>query len=616
MNLQQLTALTRMRWQIGCNLFQKSGKANQVLLTIALILAGIASLGSFVFAVGWGRLLLGRLETYQLLYVWDVVAGLFLFVWSMSIITELQRTELLSLKNLLHLPVSLAGGFILNYLSSLVSLTILLLLPLMLGLCFASVRHYGVESGLSFLLLASFMLMVTAFTYLVRGWLGKLMENPRTRGTVITVTTIFFVMVFQIPNMFNTFGMRQGHQESRERREAHHDELEELLQQKKSGTLERADYKAAVDAAKAAFQEREVAIKRASSRSFYRKVEIVNLSVPPLWLCYGASAAARGAILGPLLCVFGMTAIGIGSLVVSFRSTVRTYHGNDNRKPQTSSQHLATTTKRSTLLEARLPFLTDTQSAIALATWKKTLRAPESKMALLTPLIFAAMFGSAIFSGSMDNTPHAARPWLTLAAISVSLFGLAQLLINMFGMDRQGFRAYLLMPVDRSDILLGKNLGVFPIVGGLTALLVVAIGIIARVPAPYSLATLLQIPVTYLCYYVVTNQVSIIAPVGLMSGTMKPVSLKVSTVIAQILAMFFSPLMLLPAALALGADFALNFFVDLPKAMTDVVPVYLVLTLLELPIVIWCYRYFLKKQGRLLQDREQQILETIARVAE
>ena len=43
----------------------------------------------------------------------------FLFFWSIGLLTELQRTEPLSLSKFLHLPVSVNGAFLINYLSSL-----------------------------------------------------------------------------------------------------------------------------------------------------------------------------------------------------------------------------------------------------------------------------------------------------------------------------------------------------------------------------------------------------------------------------------------------------------------------------------------------------------------
>src|SRR5690606_6198290 len=98
------------------------------------------------------------------------------------------------------------------------------------------------------------------------------------------------------------------------------------------------------------------------------------------------------------------------------------------------------------ILEKDVPLLTPPQSVIALATFRSLLRAPEAKMALLTPLVFAAVFGSMMLTGQFDRWPAFGRPWLAIGAIAMSLVGVAHIMINMFGLDRQGFRAYVLLP--------------------------------------------------------------------------------------------------------------------------------------------------------------------------
>ena len=78
----------------------------------------------------------GRSPT-SCMYVWDgLVAGL-LFCWAIGLLAELQRSEALSLEKFLHLPVSLSGAFLLNYLSSLFSLTLMVFVPAMVGLAWA-----------------------------------------------------------------------------------------------------------------------------------------------------------------------------------------------------------------------------------------------------------------------------------------------------------------------------------------------------------------------------------------------------------------------------------------------------------------------------------------------
>ncbi len=145
-NLRHLTAIVGMRLQMMLNRFRKSGQANWIITGILAALARLCSFGSFVFAVGWGNFLIAKLEPFYVIYVWDAVVMLFLLTWNIGLINELQRSEMLSLKNLLHLPISLSSAFFLNYTSSPASLTVLLCLPTMYGLCLASVLQFGIKS--------------------------------------------------------------------------------------------------------------------------------------------------------------------------------------------------------------------------------------------------------------------------------------------------------------------------------------------------------------------------------------------------------------------------------------------------------------------------------------
>ena len=123
----------------------------------------------------------------QLMYAWDGVIVAFLFFWGIGLMTELQRTEPLSLSKFLHLPVSVNGAFLINYLSSLLRLSLIVFVPVMLGFSLALVWTKGISLLPVLPALAAFLLMVTALTYQFQGWLASLMSNPRRRRTVIVV---------------------------------------------------------------------------------------------------------------------------------------------------------------------------------------------------------------------------------------------------------------------------------------------------------------------------------------------------------------------------------------------------------------------------------------------
>jgi len=604
-----------MRWQTMRNRFRKAGKANWIIAVILFVLASLCSVGSFLFAIGWGKMLLSMIEPFYVIYVWDAFACAFLFFWAMALMVELQRSELFSLRNLMHLPISLSGAFSLNYASSLASLTVLLCLPTMLGVCLASVLQFGVKSLVTFALLAAFMFMVTAVTYQLRGWLGRLMENKRTRGTMIAITTICFVMIFQIPNLVN-LGTMKSRSASRTTFWAEQAErFEELELKLTAGELSVEDYQTARDVIEEEFEERRQADHEDRVAAINKTATTVNAALPIGWLPYGASAAAQGAIVWPWLYVVGMSTIGFASLTLAYRSTVRAYTGAHNKEYRAVARRTSKARASDSILEKDIPFLSGTQSVIATSTFRSTLRAPEAKMALLTPLIFACIFGSMFLTGQMDQIPEfmaaRIRPWYGIGALAMSVVGMAQMTMNMFGLDRQGFRAYVLMPAARRDVLLGKNMGILPFVGVLSATLVIFIGIVTNTQLTHLVATLLQVIVAFLIYFVISNHTSIYAPLGLATGTMKPVSMKFSVIAMQFVAVLFTPLTVVPAILALAAELGISFLWRIHG-----VPIYLLLTLVQLPVAIWMYRWAVTRQGRNLQEQEQKILDVISKVAD
>jgi len=312
----------------------------------------------------------------------------------------------------------------------------------------------------------------------------------------------------------------------------------------------------------------------------------------------------------PWLCVLGMSTIGLVSLLMAYRSTHRVYTGGHNKEYRPLARKRAKVLARNSILEKSVPFLTDTQSVIAMATLRSILRAPEAKMALLTPLIFACVFGSMLLTGRIDKLPLVVRPWLGVGVIGMSLVGMAQMMLNMFGLDRQGFRAYVLMPAPRRDILLGKNMGIFPLAGTLSALLVIFTGVVGKMQFTHIVATLLQIVVAFFIYFTISNFTSIVAPIGMAVGTMKPVSMKVSIVVWQFAALLLIPVAIIPAVLALLAELVASEIGEIHR-----IPIYLLITLVEFPIAVWFYNKMLNLQGRHLQEREQAILDVVSRVA-
>src|SRR5437660_181938 len=124
MNPQHLQAFLWLRWRLFVNQLKRGGIAGWIILGILAVNVVIAAVVFFVGAFAAGMLLMPQAAASVQLLIWDGLIVVFLFSWLGGLLNELQRSEALSLDKFLHLPVSLSGVFVLNYLSSLMSLVL------------------------------------------------------------------------------------------------------------------------------------------------------------------------------------------------------------------------------------------------------------------------------------------------------------------------------------------------------------------------------------------------------------------------------------------------------------------------------------------------------------
>jgi ABC-2 type transport system permease protein len=607
-NPQHFRAYCWLQWRLRINQLKRGGIANVVVLAILAAGAVLLSLGLFAMFVLIGVFALPEASPTVLMYIWDGVVVAFLFFWTIGLLADLQRSEALSLDKFLHLPVSLSGAFILNYLASLLSLTLVLFLPAMIGLLLGSVISHGPAMLLLVPLLAAFLLMVTALTYQFQGWLASLMVNKRRRRTVIVLLTSGFILLAQLPNLINFV------QPWPKSPEGFVNEHAEKLRELQAGKISGEEFQK--------WNDETLRKHRQENLQTLHHVEdvarIANVFLPPGWLPYGAKAAAEGNHLPVLLGMLGMGSLGAASLWRAYRTTVRLYMGQFTAGAKQaplpeavrSSQAAATpaaakTGKRSRLLERRLPWLSEEAATIALGSFQSLLRAPEAKMLLLTPLIMVLIFGGIFMRHSMD-LPIAVRPLLPFAAMGMVLLTMVQLVGNQFGFDRGGFRVFVLCPARRRDILLGKNLAVAPFAFTMGAAALILLQIVYPMPIDYFLAIVPQFISMYLLFCLLANCLSIIAPMAIASGTLKPANAKMIPVLLNIAFMFLFPIVIAPTLVPLGVEVVLETL-----GWLHGLPVCLALSVLECVAVVFAFRWLVGWQGAWLQSRELRILELV-----
>ena len=601
MNRSQLKTMMWMRSRILVNRLKRSGKLSKALVSIVLLLSVALAIGLFFLAFFWGITDMGSVEAVHILWIWIVLASIFLFFWMIGLMTELQRSDGMSFKNLLHLPISLEWVFLFNYLSSFISLSILIFLPPMLGLAFASIYLFGAKMILSLLLILGFFAMVTALTYQLRGWLARLMEDKRRGRNVIMAVTFCFVLLIQVPNLINV-SFNRG--ESRSQRQ-----LNRLEMNAQKPGSEQAAVIEKLEALKA---------ERAQSQARIQEMVSVGSIVIPLgWLPYGMKASFEERWLPGILCIFGMFLIAGISLASSFRATMTAIvDGGGNTRAAKGAKKNATvdaiTTDRSKtkppLVERNFPWASEEVSAVSCAGLQSLFRAPEAKMMLLSPVIMIGLFTFMLLKNPIRSEMDAYLPAMSLGAITMSLLSLQQLLQNQFGLDRDGFRAYLLTPVPRYRILLGKNLALAPIALTLGIISLLILQLLVGMGLQYFLSAILQLGSTFLILSMIGNQISILGPMRLKDIGMKTSGAKLRTIILQMLCFFLIPISLSPLLLPWLAEHLLADY-----TWISWLPIFFIGHAVEFFVMIMIFRWALRHQGNLLQSREQNILDTLTR---
>jgi hypothetical protein len=611
LNWQQLQALLWLRWRLMANQWRRAGKLNAVLMMVATVGLVALAIPLFFICLVTGLYVIPKVEPMHLLFAWDGVIVAFLFFWMIGLITELQRTEPLSITKFLHLPVSVNGAFLINYLSSLLRISLIVLLPIMLGFCLAQIYVKGAMLLLVLPSLAAFVLMITALTYQFQGWLASLMTNPRRRRTVIVVTTTVFVLVLQLPNALNFFGIWSVHKRANR----------SVVPTAEMTKLELSFMKGEIDEQELARRRQEllrqdVESEKKTHQEMAQQAEqtmrLANQVLPIGWLPLGVMAAAEGRPLPTILGCLGMTLIGSASLWRAYRTTIRLYQGTyskGSRQPAPLSAKKSSTAGKPKvlLLEWRLPGFSEPVSAIALGSLRSLLRSPEAKMMLLTLVILSVIFGASLLKVPI-KIPDEARPLFAIGGMLLVLFGVLQLMSNQFGFDRDGFRVFVLCAARRRDILLGKNLAFAPLTLGMALLILIVLEFVSPLRIDHFLAMIPLYISMYLLFCLLANLISMMAPLHIAPGSFKPSNPKLKTILLQmVMFMFLFPLVQVPTLLPLGIEAGARHL----GWASPRLPIFLMLSLAECAVIVWIYRVVLNWQGNLLQSREQKILDAV-----
>lgn len=578
MHWSQLYTILWLRWRLTRNQWARHGQLNAVItLVVTILLSLVGAVGGLVGLLV-GIFALAKASPRVILGVWDGTVAAFLLFWTIGILSEIQRSEAIDIGKMLHLPVSMRGIFFVNYAASHVTASIIVFVPWMMGLSLGLALSRGWAMLLLLPLSLGFVVMLSAWTYYLRGWLVTLMQNPRRYRAIVGGITLAFILLSQLPNLL----MNGTHKYDASRFKQMPPE-----EQKK---------------------EAETWINRGKQMS--STFLWLHNVVPVLWVGNGAIHLAGGGVWPAVLGAagsFGLAGLGLGR---AYRSTSRFYQGR-SIKVKTRRRKERVVAPRRTLLERTLPGVPDEAAALALAFFRSMTRATEVKMAMATSLLWLVIFGGMLFVRHSGPPGAGTQPFAATAAVVLPFLGMAQLLLNHFGFDRAGFRALVLSPVPRWQILLGKNLALLPFAMGIGLTLLLVAKLTLHIPWLVVLAACLQFVTAFLLLSMLGNLISPLLPYRINPGTLKPTKLPVSTGILLMLCHASSPAAVAPIFLPAVAGWLFASAGWLPAAPTN-----LLFSAVECAVLVALYSLSLPPLGRLLQRREKEILRIVTQEVE
>lgn len=571
MNWPQLKAVLWLRWRLTRNQWARNGSFGATLAVIVAVAAILAGGASFAAGLLGGMLGLGAAKPGVIWAIWLGLTVMFLFLWLFGLLAEIQRSESIDLQRLMHLPVALGQIFVINYLASHLALSIVLVAPAMMGLAIGLALSRGPAMLLLLPLALAMIFMISAWTYCLRGWLASLMSNPRRRRSVIMGITIAFVLMAQAPNLYFNIFRRFQPSPSWNGKSPRQNNAQQMSQ---------------------------VLGKFRAAQKF----------VPPLWLPLGARALAEGSTIPALLGMLGCFGLGALGLQRAYRNTLQFYHGDAGAKTAVKKPSATVATATSAkdgrrFLELRLPGVPEQAAALAVATFRSMLRAPEVKMAWASSFFVTLIAAGSLLFRTSPKVSEIAKPFFATGAVLFSIFMLVQFMVNQFGFDRDGFRALILSPANRQFILLGKNLACLPAGAGFSIVLLTVIAVRLQLSPITVLAALFQLATLLLLAGLVGNLLSILAPYRIQPGSMKPTKMPAMATLVMVCCHFLFPVAMAPI---FAPDLVELLWQKLgwPKA----VPINLFLSVGMAALALFAYWQTLEPLGLLLQRRETKIL--------
>ena len=180
------------------------------------------------------------------------------------------------------------------------------------------------------------------------------------------------------------------------------------------------------------------------------------------------------------------------------------------------------------------------------------------------------------------------------------MFGLS---MNIFGFDRHGFRSFMLLPVRPRELLLAKNISMFPIICIMGFVPFCFAAVLFSFTWHDTLAVAAQLVTAFTLFCTLGNVVSTMFPFPMPTSSMKRVKPRWQAMLAQLGAFLISPLLMIVVALPPFAAFGLKKL-NIWTGFSFNLPLSLVITALAAGF----YWLMLDPISRLLWSKQRDIL--------
>jgi len=609
----QMLAILEMQWHSRINQIRRESWLGYIVTL--LFSTALATSAIFVLLIGIaGGYFLAKeaSEEYSLL-AWNGINVFFVLAWIIYFSNDVFRSDAIPLQRLMHLPVSPWQAFVMNFFQTWINLPMLYFGMVSLGMIAGGSLCEGPSIFWQVAPVFLYALLVTSITSLVQARIAVWLANPRTRRLVLVL----------VPAMVGLFSFGFAISSSTLRNRIPTPQVPSNLEQKslnpelkpdRDGT--QLDPSAETNSIES---NSELSVQRArgSERSgrFFKSIKVMDLAIPPMWLagCYFDQSVPNRI---SWILMSSMLTISLVALRSNYALTLKYYqNGFDtahaSRKLEPRLDDHALHAQEQNLLERKFPGLDETYSAIVSMSWLSLSRSPEIKLSILLPMMQPIIM---MFLFGRRGGPQS-DAWQFVAILGLSALGLflsSGFLCNLFGLDRAGFRFWVLSPIRRETILHARNIAF-----GLPALfLSIAMGLGICLFWQASLLVIFEslfgLLAFFPVYLLVSNIMSILAPFPLPPGGMHPKEFSWKTLALNLLLTSSLPFILAWCCLPIGIEALLKWY--WPNLPTGSV------ALPALVFVFWRSWSFYHKNlpflGDLLQSREIDLLSTVTMHAE